>query len=212
MLVCIVWLGCSSGPTVRHAGSVAHNDLIYLIVGGWHTELAIGSQLISGPLATLKSGFPNAKYFVFGWGARDYYMAQNPGIKELLQAVAPGPAVMLVIPLEVSPEIFAGAVETFILPISQDGAQRLSEFLWNDLGKDQEGTPRRIGPGPFPQSTFYASSKTYDFTHTCNTWTAAALRVAGLPVSEAGVIFSGQVLDQVRPLAEVMPQPVQNRR
>ena len=49
-------------------------------------------------------------------------------------------------------------------------------------------------------------------TYTCNTWTAAALRVAGLPVSEAGVIFAGQVLDQVRPLAEAMPQDVRRER
>ena len=66
--------------------------------------------------------------------------------------------------------------------------------------------------GPFPQSFFYASTKTYDLTHTCNTWTAAALRVAGLPVSEAGIVFAGQVLDQVRPLAEAMPQHVQGGR
>jgi uncharacterized protein (TIGR02117 family) len=186
--------------------------VIYLIVGGWHTELGIGSQLISGPVATLKSSFPNAKYLVFGWGARDYYMAQNPGINELLQAVVPGPAVMLVVPLEVSPEIFAGTAETFTVPISRDGVQRLSEFLWNDLDKNHDGPPRRIGPGPFPHSAFYASSKTYDLTHTCNTWTATALRVAGLPVSETGVVFAGQVLDQVRPLAEAIPQHVQGRR
>jgi len=190
---------------VRHAGSATHNDVIYLIAGGWHTELGIASQTISGPLATLKSSFPKAKYLVFGWGAHDYYMAKNPGIEELLRAVVSSPAVMLVVPLEVSPEIFAGAAYAFALPISRDGVERLSELLWNDLAKDEEGVPRWVGAGPFPQSFFYASTKTYDLTYTCNTWTAAALRVAGLPISEAGVVFAAQVLHQVRPLADAMP-------
>jgi uncharacterized protein (TIGR02117 family) len=205
-------LGCSPPSTVRYAGSVTDNEVIYLIAGGWHTELAIGSQAIRGPLATLKSGFPNAKYLVFGWGAHDYYMAKDPGIEELLRAIVSGPAVMLVVPLEVSPEIFAGVGNAFALPISRDGAERLSEFLWNDLAKDDEGMPRQIGAGPFPQSLFYASTTTYDLAHTCNTWTAAALRVAGLPVSEAGVVFAGQLLDHVRPLAVATPQHVQGGR
>ena len=62
---------------------------------------------------------------------------------------------------------------------------------------DKEGPPRRIGAGPYPQSVFYASTGTYNLAHTCNTWTAEALRVAGLPVNAAGVVFAGQVLDQL---------------
>jgi uncharacterized protein (TIGR02117 family) len=216
--VCIACLlacgiaGCGSVPSGRHAGSASLDEVIYLIAGGWHTELSLESQAISGPLATLKSSFPNAKYLVFGWGAQDYYMAQNPGIEDLLRAVVPGPAVMLVVPLEVSPEISARATDAFVLPISRDGLERLSEFFWNDLAKDPEEVPRRIGAGPFPQSVFFASTKTYDLTHTCNTWTAAALRVAGLPVSEAGVVFAGHVLDQVRPLPEAVPRHVPGQR
>ena len=185
--------------------------MIYLLASGWHTELGIESQAISGPLVTLKSSFPNAKYLIFGWGAQDYYMAQNPGIEDLLRVVVPGPAVMLVVPLEVSPDISAAA-DTFVLPVSRDAVESLSESFWNDLAKDPEEVPRRVGAGPFPQSVFFASTKTYDLTHTCNTWTAAALRVAGLPVSEAGVVFAGQVLDQVRPLAEAVPQHVPGQR
>ena len=161
------------------------------IAGGWHTELGIESQAISGPLATLKSSFPNAKYLVFGWGAQDYYTAQNPGIEDLLRAVVPGPAVMLVVPLEVSPEISAGAADAFVLPISRDGLERLSEFfgtIWRRARKRYPPRRRRSLPA---KRLFSLSTKTYDLTHTCNTWTAAALRVAGLPVSEAGVVFAG---------------------
>ena len=113
---------------------------------------------------------------------------------------------MLVIPLQISPEAAFGASNGFSIPVSQEGIGRLSEFLWDYLAADEQGTPRPIETGPFPQSVFYASAGTYNLSHTCNTWTAEALRVAGLPISAAGVGFAGQVLDQLRPLLE----PVSN--
>jgi hypothetical protein len=113
---------------------------------------------------------------------------------------------MLVIPLPVPPEAFFGASNALSIPMSQDGVQRLSQFLWDYLAADEQGAPRPIETGPFPQSVFYASAGTYNLSHTCNTWTAEALRVAGVPVSTAGVVFAGQVLDQLRPLLE----PVSN--
>ena len=159
----------------------------------------------------MKAEFPSAGYLVFGWGARDYYMARNPGIGDILRAVASGPAVMLVIPIPGSPDAFAGASKAFVLRVSRDGVERLSQFLWEYLAKGQEGTPRRIGTGPHPQSVFYASTGTYDLVHTCNTWTAEALRAVGLPVNAAGVVFAGQVLDQLPPRAEA-PKQIQSGR
>jgi uncharacterized protein (TIGR02117 family) len=151
-------------------------------------------------LASLKPEFATAHYLVFGWGAHGYYMAQNPGIGDLLRAVASGPAVMLVVPVEISPEAFFGASNVFALPAPRGGVQSLATFLWDYLAVDKEGPPRRIGTGPYPQSVFFASTGTYNLGHTCNTWTAEALRAAGLPVTAAGVVFAGQVLDQLRPI------------
>jgi hypothetical protein len=106
---------------------------------------------------------------------------------------------MLIIPLKMRPETFFSAS---IVHVSRDGIERLSELLWSFLAADDETAPRRIGTGPYPDSVFYASTGTYNLSHTCNTWTAEALRVAGLPVRTAGVVFANQVLDQVQPLLE----------
>jgi uncharacterized protein (TIGR02117 family) len=171
--------------------------MIYVISGGWHTELALPVEALGSTLAALKPDFPTARYLVFGWGARDYYMSQSSGIGDLLRAAAPGPAVMLVIPLQISPEAFFGASNVFVLPASRQGIQHLSEFLWEYLVDEQKGSLDRVGTGPYPQSVFYASAGTYNLGHTCNTWTAEALRAAGLPVNAAGVVFAGQVLDQL---------------
>jgi uncharacterized protein (TIGR02117 family) len=157
-------------------------------------------EALSGRLSPLRREFPSARYLAFGWGARDYYMAQNFGIGDLLRAAVPGPTVMLVIPLEISPEAFFGASNVFLLHAPPNGTQHLSQFLWEYLVIEENGTPGRIGAGPYPQSAFYASTGSYNLGHTCNTWTAEALRAAGLPVNPAGVVFSGQVLDQLPPI------------
>jgi hypothetical protein len=69
-------------------------------------------------LAALKAEFPSAGYLVFGWGARDYYMARNPGIGDILRAVGSGPAVMLVIPLKIAPEAFFGISNAVVIHVS----------------------------------------------------------------------------------------------
>ena len=58
----------------------SRNKVVYVVSGGWHTELGLPLAEISGPLVVLKPDFPGARYLVFGWGARDYYMASNPPV------------------------------------------------------------------------------------------------------------------------------------
>jgi uncharacterized protein (TIGR02117 family) len=205
--------GCgTTNPVARYPESAPPTEAIYVISGGWHTELGLPLEALSGPLAALVPDFPNAGYLIFGWGARDYYMAEKPGIGDLLRAATPGPAVMLVIPLQISPEMFFGPSNVFALPTPPEGIRRLSHFLWEYLDQDEKGAPHRIGVGPYPQSVFYASTGTYNLGHTCNTWTAEALRVAGLPVSTSGVVLAGQVLDQLPPTLEMAPEPIHSMR
>ncbi len=195
---------CAS-PPLQYAGTEPQDEIIYVIAAGWHTELALPMSAIS-PFLVTELDFANARYLVFGWGARDYYMARDPGFGDLLRAAVPGPAVLLVMPLQVSPEAFAGAANVFAVPVSRIGAEHLSQFLREYLASDAKGASRRIGSGPYTGSAFYASTGTFDLAHTCNTWTAEALRAAGVPVTSAGIIYAGQLLDRVRPLAVASPR------
>lgn len=199
VLCCFGLLAARTGAPAEFTPSAASREqTIYVIAGGWHTELALPIASIDPPLTALTPGFPGARYLVFGWGARGYYMAQHPGLADLMRAATPGPAVMLVIPLAISPAAFAGAGNAFPLAVSPGGAARLSQFLSDDLVGGGNRIPRKLGPGPDPHSVFYAAVGTYDLSHTCNTWTAQALRTAGVPVSAAGVVFADQLIDQLR--------------
>ena len=133
------------------------SGLVYVVAGGWHTELDLPVAAIGGPLAALEPA--GARYLVLGWGAQDYYMARDPGLADLLRAAAPGPAVMLVVPLTVPPQAFAGADNVWPVAVSRDGARRLSQFLWESLAKDPRGAPQRVGAGPYPQSVVLCRSR-----------------------------------------------------
>lgn len=194
---------CAWSPVESYLGHAPRLQTIYVIASGWHTEIGLAAGTLSGPIAKLRSEFPHSQYFVFGWGERDYYMAPNPGFGDLVGAVMPAPAAMLVIPIDhAPPEFFTAESSVFAIPAAQEGLDRLSRFLWDYLDTGSKDEPRRIGDGPYPQSAFYASNGTYSLGNTCNTWTAAALHVAGLPVSSAGVLFASQVVAQARGLAK----------
>jgi uncharacterized protein (TIGR02117 family) len=193
--------GCASTPVPPYAGEAPRADVVYLIAGGWHTEIglshAAAGDLLPAPAATLAA----APYLVFGWGERDYYTDPDPGLGDLLRALVPGPAALLIIPLAVPPPQAYGSENVLVLPVSRPGLVRLVEYLQDHVAKAAEGAPLRIGAGPEPGSAFFASTGDYSIARTCNTWTAEALQVAGLPIDAAGVIFAGQVLDRARPLA-----------
>lgn len=171
-----------------------------VIAGGWHTELALPRDALAGELTMLAPRFPGARYLVFGWGARDFYMARNPDLGDVLRAMTPGPPVVLVMPLGVPPDAWVGPRDAVVLRITAAGEAALSRYLWAALAKDKQGMPRPIAAGPYAGSLFYAGTGTYDLAHTCNTWTAEALRAAGLPVTARGVVTKNDILDQVRRL------------
>lgn len=193
LLALVLALGCAT--------RAAKAATVTVIAGGWHSELALPREALVGKLAALAPRFPDARYLVFGWGARDFYMARNPDLGDVLSAMTPGPAVVLVVPLGEPPEAWVGPRNSILLRITAAGETALSRYLWAALAKDWQGMPRMIAGGPYAGSLFYAGTGTYDLTHTCNTWTAEALRAAGLPVTPRGVVTKDDIVDQVRQLA-----------
>jgi uncharacterized protein (TIGR02117 family) len=188
--------GCA--PTLTVPRAVPEEATLFVIAAGWHTEVALPLQALTGPARSLEQDFAGARYLVIGWGQRDYYMAPNPTAADLLRALLPGPSVMLVRPLNGPPSGSSGDVEIVGLHLSQTGLDLLSKYVGSYIEMGANGTPHRIGAGPSGGSIFYASTGEYDASHTCNTWTAEALHAAGLPVDPEGVVFAGQVMRQVR--------------
>jgi uncharacterized protein (TIGR02117 family) len=190
--------GCRSPPSPGYEEARGDGVAIYLIAAGWHTEIALPVHAMRDPLQAVAPDFQGAQYLSFGWGERNYYMARAPTVGDAMSALFPGPAVLLVTPLYQPPRESRAGAQVFELNLSTAGLDRLSSYLWEAFDKSGDGTPRRLAAGPGPGSVFYAATGTYSAGYTCNTWTAEGLRVAGVPVTPAGVVFVEQLTDQLR--------------
>ena len=176
---------------------------IFVIAGGWHTELGLPVESLRGSLALFADALPGVRYLVFGWGQRDYYMAREPAIGDLFGAALPSSAVMLVVPLWQAPANAYGADHVFNVVVSDQGASTLSGFIWRFVAMGADGRPVRVAPGPYPQSAFYASNGTYSLGYTCNTWTATALKAAGVPIHASDVVLPGQLTTQLQTMGRL---------
>jgi hypothetical protein len=175
---------------------------IYVVGRGWHTDIGLSVDEVSGPLASLEHDFPGVRFMVFGFGERQYYMAHDAGSGEMLSALLPSDSAMLLTALRAPPaEAFVDqTVVTLHLPRS--GVERIAARLWEGLEKATDGSVVRLANGPYLGSAFYASRETYAAYHTCNTWTALVLRDGGLPIN-THVLFAGEVMEQVSRIAAV---------
>jgi hypothetical protein len=191
-LILLLWLaGCATLPPAP----VCHPDAgpyAWVLERSWHTEIALPTSLIAGPLAPLSAAYPGAETLVFGFGKRSWMLAEADG--ELLATLAgpfPGEGVMQVIPLRGSPaEAFPTAATILRIPLSPAQFAALEASLAESFG------PRFETVRVFPGSRFFAASHGYSLGYTCNGWTADRLERAGLAIRAAGVKLTGGVMRQ----------------
>ena len=171
-------------------------DAVYIVEHGWHTEIGIPATELRGGMRFFRSVFPGARAIMFGYGKKTFFTAPDPSLNEYILGPFPGPAVIHAVGLYVlPPEAYPDkAVITLALP--QDGGRKLSDFIWQDLTKDETGKPAVVSRSQNPDGMFYDAASEYNLFHTCNTWTVEALQAAGLPLSGDGVTFSGEAMDQ----------------
>ena len=90
-----------------------------------------------------------------------------------------------VVPLSSPPELHYQEyiVDLYRLHLSPAGEQRLMAFVEASFSRDDSGKAIEIESGWLPGSWFYRSNGRYSLFHTCNQWTADALRASGFPIS-----------------------------
>jgi uncharacterized protein (TIGR02117 family) len=200
------WLaGCAAMPI--DAPVPDGTATVYVVGRGWHTDIGLPVEQVSGPLASLEHGFPGIRFMVFGFGERAYYMGRDEGSLETLGALFPSKSAVLLTALNAPPTEAFPAEQVVTLRLPRERFDKLADLIWRALEKTADGSAVRLADGPYAGSVFYASSEIYDAFHTCNTWTALLLRDAGLPVDPHGVLFVGQVMRQAAAIAAVQEGP-----
>jgi uncharacterized protein (TIGR02117 family) len=199
-LIALLLIGCSTVPQHPATPVPEGVDRIYVIDRGWHTEIGLPVAELHGKLARIAADFPGATSLTVGFGDRLYLLNRDTDFFDMLRALLPGRAALLVTGLRVSPEAAFGADNVVTLAIGKPQLDALERYLASYFATDRAGQPLRLADGPYPGSLFFASDATYDALHTCNTWTAESLRAGGYPVSTTLVIFAPQVMAAARDL------------
>lgn len=118
------------------------------------------------------------RYLSFGWGDRAFFQDASFDPVTLFDALfLPGPTALHVWGHSGVPQL-GKDFELKQLWLSRAQYQRLSHSIAVSFQRDAQGQPRYIRTGLYPNSGFYEALGTYSLFHSCNNWTAAALRTA----------------------------------
>ena len=174
---------------------------ITIVERGWHTDVCVDRNEVGPAFEALALQFPGARFLCFGFGERRYVLTRDHGLAATLSALFPSQAALLITVLRDVPALAFGPDNVIRIGIGGGGLGGLQSYLEDSVVTDSAGTPERLGDGPYPGSLFLAATGTYDALYTCNTWTADAMRSAGLPIDDA-VIFAGGVTRQARQIRQ----------
>lgn len=179
---------------------------IFVLGNGFHTGLAVHAREVPEAAWPARRDFPDADYLELGWGEREYYPREHPGVWLALRALfTPTSSTLHVIPIVGPPTRFFGDREIIELPVSQAGFERMVEFVRQTYELDANGGAIAIPSEVNDGSRFYASPRTFHAFENCNVWVARALEAAGLPVDPKTAVTAGMLLRQVRRLRVAAP-------
>lgn len=174
--------GVGDGP-----GDGPGGDTVLVIAGPIHTDLALPVDARTRALfgfvegAGVPLGDPGARWLLLGWGGRSFYL-ETPRWEDL----RPGPVLRSlgldrsVLRVDVVGDIPEGVPGVTRLRLPPGGRERLEALALATFSRGAEGAPVAVAPGFGATDAFFAAEGRFNLLLGCNTWTAAALRAAGV--------------------------------
>lgn len=172
---------------------------IHVVRHGWHSGIVVRAAEVPEHAWPARREFASAAYLEVGWGDRAYYQASDPsawlGLRALLWPTA---GVLHMVAFSGPVEHDFASAEIVALQLTPQGFARLVAAISASHELDAAGQPIPLGPGLYGTSRFYASRQAFHLFATCNVWTAAMLREAGVPVSPTLSQTAGMLFAQLR--------------
>jgi uncharacterized protein (TIGR02117 family) len=180
---------------------------VSVVSHGWHTGIAVRPADIPDGVWPEHRQLGAAEQLEVAWGDRDFYMAPRGTLRLALRAAFWSSASVLHISAfdRRIDQVFPGQ-EIVQVRLSQQGLRRLAGFFQDAYARDPAGEIIVLGRGQYASSRFYAAREKYFLLRTCNTWTARALREAGLPIEPLQIVTAAGLMDEVRKLVQLEPR------
>ena len=171
------------GPAVR----TERSQQILVLSTPIHTDIAIpvDSDLLIrfAFLRTTRLDLdnPNLRYLIFGWGGRSFYTETRTWADLKAGPVLKSFALdRSVIHAELGGDIPLDASAVTVVDIDAEGLERLKQFILTSFDRSDNGPIPLPGSNYGPNDAFFEAQGYFNALMGCNTWTAAALRQAGL--------------------------------
>jgi uncharacterized protein (TIGR02117 family) len=195
---------CAAGRGHR-LPEAERGEAIYVASNGWHTGVVVEASRIPPARWPQRDTLGRRRYLEVGWGDRDAYVADRLTARLALRAAfaSRGSALLVAGFDEPIPERFRG-IDVVELRVPAGALDGLSAFIEASHAPDASGEPVPLAPGWSPSRTFYAARGRFHILNTCNSWTARALRAAGLPLRPALTLTAYHLMQQVRPLGRLV--------
>lgn len=171
-----------------HAIDVAQNSRPILVLKNpIHTDIAlpVDTELLAR-FGFLRDGdldidHPGLRYLIIGWGGRSFY-TETPTWADLkpmpvLKSFTLDHSVMHV---ALAADIPLTDESVTALNISSDGYRTLLDFIEGSFANRQGKPIPLLGKSYGPDDAFFEANGYFNALLGCNTWTAAALRAAGV--------------------------------
>ncbi|HZD42042.1 MAG TPA: DUF2459 domain-containing protein [Terriglobales bacterium] len=171
---------------------------VFIVHNSWHAAIVLRKEdLTDAPLPEL-ADFPNVRFIEFSWGDKDYFPDPNAGFLMALKAAfwSSGSVLHLVGFTENIDSFYPEAKHTE-LRLSDRAYARLTDYLSRSFDRRHANGRAPASPGLLTYSRFYPSTEKFSWRKTCNTWVAAALEFAGVPVSPGLVLTAAQLAEQL---------------
>ncbi|MEX1211335.1 MAG: DUF2459 domain-containing protein [Balneolaceae bacterium] len=177
---------------------------VWVMSVGWHTAIVIESEYIES-MVPLQEHLAPSRYYKVGWGDGRYYPSEDPGGGLLLRAALwPTRSVLHVTGLNQPPEeVFPGS-EIILVHVSEEGVERIAEFIRDRFRRNDEGVIKVVADGLYANALFFDARGRYYLPKTSNHWTARALRQSGVPVTPIYAFTAGNLMRQSRTFGEVL--------
>ena len=205
-------LGCAAqlnpgAASAADAQATIHR--VYVVRHGWHSGIVVRAADVPEHAWPARREFIGAEHLGVGWGDRAYYPAPDPSVWLGLRALLwPTAGVLHMVAFSGPVEHYFASAEIVALQLTPQGFAQMVAAISASHELDAAGQPIPLGPGLYGTSRFYASREAFHLFATCNVWTAAMLREAGVPVSPTLSPTSGALFAKLRRHGQVIrPAP-----
>lgn len=162
---------------------------IYVIKHSWHADIILPVHSMPTDSFPILNEFPDSRYLEIGWGDSAYYSNPDPGSGITVKAaIFPTPGILHITGINDNLDHRFQFYRVLQFTIQRNELWHLVQFISKEFVYTTNRRPIKIGQGIFHNSYFYRANSRYTVFKNCNTWTARALKQAGIPVSPFGAL------------------------